>query len=224
MLAKKAKKHSKKKVKRSVKLSSPKTKHVKRTSKKAVKQTSNIKQVAKKAKNIVSKRGKFNLLVSFNPNHMSTAQTELATVLQKIGEKPKISNAGVDGLFKAAVSDARKVVSRLRNLCQADPNLFSAPIDVWCKSELIQMKKHIKLAALGISKDDKWKMGLNKRNWKKMEGGQLIVKLTDVIDSGNVDLDNPQKIVQVEIIGNETGVSLLEPTDILDVEEVKTAT
>ena len=59
-------------------------------------------------------------------------------------------------------------------------------------------------------------MGLNKRHWEKMEGTQLIIKLTDVVERPNVDLNNPQKIVQVEIIGKEAGIALLTPTDIFD--------
>jgi len=229
-LAKKKKavaKTSKKSVRRSrkaVKRSS--SKNVLKRSKRTVRKTK--KTIIKKTTPAKSSK-KFNLLVSFNPNHASTAESELAHVLQKIGENPKIAQTGVEGLFKTAVSDARKVVSRLRNLCQADPNLFAAthhytPIDVWCKSDVSSIQKQIKLAALGIEESDKWKLELNKRHWKKMEGGQLIIKLTDVIERENVDLDNPQKIVQVEIIDEETGVALLTPDDVFDVEEVKDAT
>jgi len=205
-------------------------KHIKRTSsKKIAKSPKKTTTKTSKSSKPHKTTGKFNLIVSFNPSHSGTAESELATVLQKIGERPKIVQTGVEGLFKVAVSDARKVVSRLRNLCQADPNLFAAthhytPVDAWCKSDVSQMQKLIKSASSGISQQEKWKLGLNKRHWKKMEGGELIVKLTKVIDRENVDLDDPQKIVQVEIIGNDTGVSLLEPEDILDVVEVKAHT
>ena len=41
------------------------------------------------------------------------------------------------------------------------------------------------------------------------------------VDREKVDLSSPEKIVQVEIIGKEAGVSLLAPGDVLDVAEVK---
>ncbi len=171
--------------------------------------------------------GKFNMLVTFNPNHAGTAEKELNEVLQKIGEKPKIAAIKeIEGLFKVALSDARKVVSRLRSLCQAEPDSFIAthhytPIDKWCKSDVAEMKKVIKPLVAGIGKNDRWKMGLNKRHWDKIGHTELIMALTSVIDRDNVDLSNPQKIMQVEIIGKGAGISLLQKEDLLDVAEIK---
>ena len=172
---------------------------------------------------------KFNLLVSFNPNHARTAKAELIQVLQKIGESPRIAETGAEGLFKVVVSDGRKVVSRLRKLCSADPNLFTAthrftPVDRWCKSTVSQMQKLIKSASAGIASTDKWKLGLTKRHWNKLEGSKLIIKLTDVINHEHVDLESPQKVIQVDIIGDQAGISLLNPEDLLDAGEAKQET
>lgn len=186
-----------------------------------------VKKAAKPAMKAKAPAGKFNMLVTFNPNHAGTAEKELSEVLQKIGEKPRIAAVkDIEGLFKAAVSDARKAVSRLRSLCQAEPDRFIAthhytPIDGWCKSDLAEMKKLIKPLVAGIGKNDRWKMALNKRHWDKEGQTHVIMSLTSVIDRDNVDLSNPQKIVQVEIMGKEAGISLLKKEDLLDVAEVK---
>ena len=223
----KKKRKSRKPAKRSKKMakSSKKAVHRKSTKKRARKTSKPTKKIEKTVKPKAAS-GKFNLLVSFNPSHAGMAETELNEVLSKIGEKPKITLTSAEGLFKVAVSDARKVVGRLRNLCQADPNMFVAthhytPIDTWCKSEVTQMQKCVKSAASAISQSDRWKMQLAKRHWKKLDGTELIIKLTEVIDREHVDLKNPQKIVQVEIIERDAGISLLAPEDILDVEKVK---
>jgi tRNA(Ser,Leu) C12 N-acetylase TAN1 len=191
--------------------------------KKSVKKTS--KKAAKAPKQTVSS-GKFNLIVTYDPTHAGTAENELNAVLKKIGEKPKIITSEAEGLFKVAVSDARKVVGRLRDLCRADPNLFVVtyhyiPIDSWCKSDTGVMQKSIKPLALGIGENERWKMNISKRHWDKLSGTELIIKLTDVIDREKVDLNKPQKIVQVEIIGKEAGISLLQPEDLLNIAEVK---
>ncbi len=188
-------------------------------------------KAAKKSPNATAKRakapsGKFNMLVTFNPNHAGTAGKELNEVLKKIGENPRIMLSNIEGLFKVAVSDARKVVSRLKSLCHADPDRFVAthhytPIDKWCSSEVNEMKKHIKALVPGIGKSDRWRMVLNKRHWDKEQQTQLILNLTSAIDRDNVDLSNPQKIVQVEIIGKEAGISLLQAGETLDVLEIK---
>ena len=49
----------------------------------------------------------------------------------------------------------------------------------------------------------------------KLGGVKLIVKLTDVVDRKNVDLNKPKKIIKVEIIGKNAGISLLEPDELL---------
>ena len=83
------------------------------------------------------------------------------------------------------------------------------------------IQKLVRAASEGIGQSEKWKLGLNKRHWNKLEGGQLIIKLTDMVDRKNVDLDSPDRIVQVEILGKEAGVALLTPNDVLDVEKEK---
>ena len=171
-------------------------------------------------------KGQANMIVTFDPNHRGTAELELREVLKQAGEKPQIGQTEIEGLFKVAVSDARKAVAKIKSLCGSNPNLFSVthhytPIDRWCSSDISTMQKAIKQASAGIGQNEKWKMGLNKRHWDQLEGVKLIMKLTDVIDRKEVDLDNPAKIVQVEIIGKEAGIALLTPKDTIDVAKEK---
>ena len=171
-------------------------------------------------------KGHANMIVTFDPNHRGTAELELREVLKQAGEKPQIGQTEIEGLFKVAVTDARKAVAKIKSLCGSNPNLFSVthhytPIDRWCSSDISTMQKTIKQASEGIGQNEKWKMGLNKRHWDQLEGVKLIMKLTDVIDRKEVDLDNPAKIVQVEIIGKEAGIALLTPKDTLDVAKEK---
>lgn len=171
-------------------------------------------------------KGQANIIVTFDPNHRGTAELELREVLKQAGEKPQIGQTEVEGLFKAAVSNAKQAVAKIRSLCRSNPNLFSVthhytPIDHWCASDVSAMQKTIKQVSEGIGQNEKWKMGLNKRHWDQLEGVKLIMKLTDVVDRKKVDLDNPDKIIQVEIIGKEAGIALLTPKDVLDVAKEK---
>ncbi|HLD97618.1 MAG TPA: THUMP domain-containing protein [Candidatus Nanoarchaeia archaeon] len=171
-------------------------------------------------------KGQANMIVTFDPNHRGTAELELREVLKQAGEKPQIGQTEIEGLFKVAVSNARQAVAKIKSLCKSNPNLFSVthhftPIDNWCQSDVQAMQKLIRQVSEDIETNEKWKMGLNKRHWDKLEGVQLIIKLTDVVDRKNVDLDNPDKIVQVEIIGKEAGIALLAPKDVLDVAREK---
>jgi len=45
---------------------------------------------------------------------------------------------------------------------------------------------------------------------------EVIRELADLVDE-KVDLENPQKILRVDIIGRYAGVSVLKPTDIFSI-------
>jgi tRNA(Ser,Leu) C12 N-acetylase TAN1 len=45
--------------------------------------------------------------------------------------------------------------------------------------------------------------------------------LTDRIQKGKVDLKRPQKIIAVEILGNRAAISLLERSEIIDLNRVR---
>ena len=174
----------------------------------------------------VRSNSKYNLLVTFNSNRTSAAETEIVQVMGKIGENPKIAATQSDGTYKLIVSDPRKVTERLLKICQADPEMFSStyrytPIDEWCKAEIKIMQSRIKKLVPEIEGNEKWKLSLNKRFWDKMKETELILKLTEVIDCGNTNLEKPDKIVQVEIIGKDAGISLLAPDEILTISKIK---
>ncbi|MBI2144647.1 hypothetical protein HYU17_05910 [Candidatus Woesearchaeota archaeon] len=237
-MAKKARKAGAKSAKPRKKASAGKPAKKARAKPKAVKKAKARPKAAKAVKKAVAAKpaqlplgatplkGQANMIVTFDPNHKGTAELELREVLKQVGEKPQIGQTEVEGLFKVAVSNARAASARVRSLCRSNPNLFSVthhytPIDKWCPSDVPAMQKVINAVSEGIGQNEKWKMGMNKRHWDKLEGVQLIVKLTDVVNRKNVDLNSPDKIIQVEIIGKETGIALLKPSEIVDVAKEK---
>ena len=168
-----------------------------------------------------------NLLVTYDPNHRGLAENEVREAFRKIGQKADVVSSGVEGLFELKTANPRDAVRQLRKLCAREPALFKStyhytPIDVWCKSEVSEMQRHIREYEKKIGNDEKWRMSLNKRHWDKMEGTPLIIKLTEGIDRPKVDLDSPQKIVQVEIIGNRAGIALIAPEEYLNVLKMRT--
>jgi tRNA(Ser,Leu) C12 N-acetylase TAN1 len=47
------------------------------------------------------------------------------------------------------------------------------------------------------------------------------MKLTDVVDRPNVDLNNPDKIIRVDIIGKDAAISLLKKQELLNTSSFK---
>lgn len=215
-----------KKAKRSKKVSAKKIKakkiSKKATAKKITKKVTKAKIAAKKP---VS--GKANLIVTYDPNHAGLAEQELNSVFKKIGKSFDLIKTDIEGLFKLKVSEPRKVMAALIKLCKSEPSFFNVtyhytPVDYWCKTDVAGIQKIIKECINpGIKQNDKWRMGLNKRHFDKYHSTELVIKLTEVINRPNVDLSNPEKIVQVEILGNETGLALLTPEELLNVPKLK---
>ncbi|MBI3051609.1 THUMP domain-containing protein [Candidatus Woesearchaeota archaeon] len=169
---------------------------------------------------------KANMLVTYDPNHKGTAEAEIKEAFGRIGERYELMDTPVEGLFKLKTQDARRVAKKLSDLSRREHQVLSTthkyiPIDLWCKSDLPAMQKAVKALVPNIGQNERWKMGLNKRHWDKMHLTELIIKLTDVIDRPKVDLEKPEKIVQVEIIGEESGIALLRPDEFLDVVQAK---
>lgn len=160
------------------------------------------------------------LIVTYDPNHVESSKEEVEKVFKEIKAKPKFLKSEFDGVFAIDVPKPKEIAKKLKALCKKNKKLFArtfhyVPIEKWVKSDIKTMQNAIKPLAKKIKEDEKWKMDLAKRQYNKHDFNELIVKLTDVIDRKNVDLEKPKKIVKVEIVGKDAGISLLEPDELL---------
>ncbi|GAG73423.1 unnamed protein product, partial [marine sediment metagenome] len=124
------------------------------------------------------------------------------------------------GIFLVDVAKPREVVKKLKEISKNNRELFGKtyryiPIDKWVKSEISDMQKAIKSLVPKIKKNEKWMMDVEKRYYDKHDYKELIIKLTDVVDRKEIDLKKPEKIIKVEIVGKNAGISLLEPDEFL---------
>jgi tRNA acetyltransferase TAN1 len=167
-----------------------------------------------------------NLLVTYNPTHSGSAKEEIEIVMKKIKAKPKFLKSAVEGLFEIYVPKPKETVKKLKALCRKNSDFFVrtfhySPIEKWVKTDVKILQKEIKKYVPKIKVKESWKMDLNKRHYDKIGTRDLIMKLTEIVDRMEVDLDNPSKIIKVEILGNRTGLSLLGKDEFLDVPEIK---
>lgn len=160
------------------------------------------------------------LIITYDPNHTASSKEEVESVFEKIKVKPKFLKSAHDGVFELDVAKPKDVVKKLKALAKKNKKLFARtfhyiPIEKWVKSEIKDMQSYIKKLVPKIKEKEKWKMDLAKRHYDKYDFNELIVKLTEVVDRKNVDLNKPKKIIKVEIIGKNAGISLLEPDELL---------
>jgi len=163
-----------------------------------------------------------NLLVTFDPTHQESALKEISELLNSVKEKADVIKAD-EGVAEILVKDAKKAVRELSKISVKSIDKFGhtfhwIPIEKWCKNSIDEMQKVIKGFVKDIKQNEKWKMDLKVRKVKeKPDEIKLILKLTEAVDRPNVDLQNPEKIVKVEVIGNKAGLALLGKDELLNV-------
>lgn len=159
-----------------------------------------------------------NLIVTYEPSHAGSAKEEVEKALKAIKQKAKFLKSENEGVFKLRVGNAKKLVKRLGKLKgkkgMFEHTFYWVPIEKWAAANVKAMQKEIKKLQKGIKKTEKWKMDMHKRHFD-MGSIELIVKLTEVVDKQKVDLENPQKILEVQIIGKKAGLALLNKDEIL---------
>ena len=164
-----------------------------------------------------------NLLVTHDPSHAGSAKEEVEKALKAIKQKAKFLKSDSEGVFHLKVGNAKKIIKSLSKF-KSKKSMFAhtsywIPIDKWTSTNIKAIQNVIKNLQKGIKKTEKWKMDLHKRQFDKIHSTELIMKLTEVVDKPKVDLENPQKIIEVQIMGKKTGLALLNKDEIFVVKK-----
>jgi len=165
----------------------------------------------------------FNLLISYLRGTYSRARGEIRDILKRLGdEEPLIKRTFAEGIIGLKTQlDPRKIIEEVRRLFERDPFLFQytlkwVPVDLWTYSDMDSMKEGIVKLEKGIRVDEKWRMTIEKRRYTQFHKDEIIRELAELVDK-KVDLENPDKILRIDIIGKYAGMSLLKPRDIFSV-------
>ena len=162
----------------------------------------------------------FNLLVSCSWGAYRRARKEILQILRKLGdEEPFVKRTAARGIIGVRTRiDSREVIERLRVLFDEDSSILQdtlkwVPVDLWTSSTLDSMKEGITELREKIHEGERWRMTVERRRYTRYHEIDLIRELADLIDE-EVDLENPHKILHIEIIGKYAGLSILTPKDI----------
>lgn len=168
----------------------------------------------------------YNLLASCEWNAVAAAQNEVRRLLVSLGDSsPKVERTIARGIIGVRTSlDARNIVGTLTELVAQDPAAVSQilklrPVDLWVSSELVAMKEAVLRLRQSIKRGEKWRMEVEKRRFTKLHTAEIVGPLADLIDE-KVDLENPDKILRIEILGNSAAVSVLKPEETFSFQKV----
>jgi len=168
----------------------------------------------------------FNLLVSTPRMLENDACSEVWFLLNEVGDHEPVSEKiGVAGLIVAkTMLDPLTVIKELRKMLKNQPEEFRytlrvVPIEAVVSTKLENIKKASLELSARIKEDETFRVTVEKRH-TTLSSKEIIEAVAEEIDR-KVNLLKPNKIVLIEVLGGVTGVSVIEPEDILSVVKQK---
>ncbi len=134
----------------------------------------------------------------------------------------KITRTNVSGLLACHTTlDPVKVVHQLREFALENPYQFRfavrfTPLEFCIDSDMEEMVRVAKELGTKIQEEESFRVTVRRRH-STLETMEVITAVAAVI-SRKVNLDNPDSTLWIEIVGDWTGMSLIDPEkDILSI-------
>ncbi|MEM4274335.1 MAG: THUMP domain-containing protein [Candidatus Nitrosocaldaceae archaeon] len=151
---------------------------------------------------------------------------ELKEILGELGDNnAKIEYTNISGLVRCSTKlDAKDVIRRVKEIINEEPWRFRfilrlIPIDIVTNTEISKIRDiAIKLSS-NIKEGESYKIEIEKR-FTTLKSKDIISSIAEAIDR-RVDLEEPDWIILIEIIGRDTGISLLKKDEIFSLVKSK---
>jgi tRNA acetyltransferase TAN1 len=164
----------------------------------------------------------FNLLATTYRGFEKKACFELEYLLEKLGDADAgINRSGIAGLVAAkTVLDPFEVLKELRETLRDRPYEFRyilrlIPIEKVVRTDLNDITDATKELGLRIGENETFRITVEKR-FTAMSKLEIIEAVAASIKR-KVDLDKPDKVLLIEVVGGLTGLSLIGSDGILSV-------
>lgn len=168
----------------------------------------------------------FNLLVTTYRYMETEAHAETSTLLGEMGDKaPEIDYTGISGLLTCRTNlDPLQVIQKIRKIVQDEPwkvryVLRLIPADIVTNTDLTDIKNAAESLASRIKENETFRVTVEKRR-SDIRTMEIIEGVASVIDR-KVDLEKPDWVVLIEVIGKETGIAVVRPNDIFSAVKAK---
>jgi tRNA acetyltransferase TAN1 len=168
----------------------------------------------------------FNLVVSTSRGNERNTCSEMWYLLGEVGDRGSmVEPTPAIGLVVAKTKlEAVKAVQDLRGLLKERPWEFKytlrlVPVQSVSEANLDVIQSSALALAEKIREDESFRITVEKRH-TGLSSKTIIDTIAKKIDR-KVDLENPDKIIMIDIIGELAGLALIRPSDILSVEREK---
>ncbi len=164
----------------------------------------------------------FNLLVTTARGNEEDVCSEIWYLLREMGDEAvQVEKTGVTGLIAVKTAlNPFDVVKKLREILEKQPwefryTLRVIPIEKVVRTDLGEIQRAATKLASKIREDETFRVTVEKRFTSL--SSQEITEAAAVNVERKVDLEKPDKIVLIEVVGRLTGISIIEYGDILSV-------
>lgn len=164
----------------------------------------------------------FNILASTSRGNERMMCSELHFLLTTIGDPaPVVAKTGIRGLVvgKTALNPI-DVIEKLRGVLDSRPYEFRyalriLPIEKVIHTDLGEVKRVAEEFASRIGENETFRVTVEKR-FTTIHSRDFIEAAASGIPQ-KANLDNPDRILLIEVVGGLTGMSLIRPQDLLSV-------
>jgi tRNA acetyltransferase TAN1 len=166
------------------------------------------------------------LATTMRGNERPMCNELLYMLKEELGDvQSQTAKTKIRGLIVGKTSfDPVEVVGKFRNILTERPYEFRyalriVPIQIVVLTDLSEIKKSAQELASKIGENQSFRVTVEKR-FTEFHSKDIIEAAAGDLNR-RVDLKNPDWILQIEILGRLTGISLLKPTDVLAVVKEK---
>jgi len=167
-----------------------------------------------------------NLIITCARNLESETKNEIRKILGELGDQePEILNVGMRGILMVnTIIKPSKIIDWVKNKIIEEPWLIRyclriIPIQRITDTEIDKIKQNVIKLKDTIQKNDSYRITIEKRN-TSISSNEIITEVAEIFPN-KVSLNQPDWIILIEIIGNETGISILKNDELFSLDKAK---
>ena len=167
-----------------------------------------------------------NLIITCARSLESETKNEISKILDELGDQePEILNVGMRGILMVnTIIEPSKIIDYVKNKMIEEPWLIRyclriIPIQMITETEIDKIKQNVIKLKDTIQKNDSYRITIEKRN-TSISSNEIITEVAEIFPN-KVSLNQPDWIILIEIIGNETGISILKNDELFSLDKAK---
>lgn len=167
-----------------------------------------------------------NLIITCARHLEPETKEEISRLLEKFGDsESQVVITDMSGILTAKTKlEPVEVIRKLNQIIEDEPwsvryCLRIIPIQKLTNTNINEIEEAVEKIIDQIMEGESYRISIEKRN-SNISSKELITKIANKVKN-KVSLENPDKVIQVEILGGKTGISVLKRSDILSVEKTK---